>query len=62
MQFAGVNCVPDTHLWVENDGSYSEEGFKNVKGNIWGKEGNLWEKVEFKQFRMYYVKTYLFPE
>jgi len=36
---------------VENDGSYSEEGFKNVKGNIWGKEGNLWEKVGFKMKR-----------
>jgi hypothetical protein len=34
MQFASVNCVPDMHLWVENDGSYLEEGFKNVKGNI----------------------------
>ncbi|KAG0624764.1 hypothetical protein M758_2G002200 [Ceratodon purpureus] len=48
LKFAGVNCVPDTHLWVENDGSYSEEGFKNVKGNIWGKEGNLWEKASIK--------------
>ncbi|XP_024377731.1 extra-large guanine nucleotide-binding protein 3 isoform X2 [Physcomitrium patens] len=48
LKFAGVNCVPNTLLWVEHDGSYSEEGFKNVKGNIWAKEGNLWEKASIK--------------
>lgn len=45
MQFAGVNPTPNTRLWVEHDGNYVEEGFKNVKGNIWGKEGNILEKV-----------------
>ncbi|CAN5973097.1 unnamed protein product [Sphagnum jensenii] len=48
LKLAGVHCPPNTHLWVENNGNYSEEGFNNIKGNIWGKEGNIWEKASIK--------------
>jgi hypothetical protein len=53
VQLAGVHCPPNTHLWVENNGNYSEEGFNNIKGNIWGKEGNIWEKVNWKDGQLF---------
>ncbi|KAL3695644.1 hypothetical protein R1sor_009720 [Riccia sorocarpa] len=37
LKFAGVHCTPKTHLWVDADGSYVEEGQKKSKGNIWKK-------------------------
>ena len=37
MQLAGVECAGNTHFWVNDDGSYQEEGQKNTKGYIWGK-------------------------
>lgn len=37
MQLAGVQCAGNPHFWVNEDGSYQEEGQKNTKGYIWGK-------------------------
>jgi len=36
-QLAGVQCAGNPHFWVNEDGSYQEEGQKNTKGCIWGK-------------------------
>ncbi|GKV24361.1 hypothetical protein SLEP1_g33981 [Rubroshorea leprosula] len=38
LQLAGVQCEGSPHFWVNADGSYSEEGQKNV-GCIWKKTG-----------------------
>lgn len=37
MQLAGVQCAGNPHFWVNEDGSYQEEGQKNTRGYIWGK-------------------------
>ncbi|KAJ8764537.1 hypothetical protein K2173_006277 [Erythroxylum novogranatense] len=39
LQVAGVQCAGNPHFWVNEDGSYQEEGQKNTKGYIWGKAG-----------------------
>ncbi|KAE8709542.1 Extra-large guanine nucleotide-binding protein 1 [Hibiscus syriacus] len=39
LQLAGVQVAGNPHFWVNEDGSYLEEGQKNTKGYIWGKAG-----------------------
>ncbi|ONK70462.1 uncharacterized protein A4U43_C05F33970 [Asparagus officinalis] len=36
-QWRRVKCAGSPHFWVDADGSYWEEGQKNVKGKLWGK-------------------------
>eukprot|EP00250_Pteridium_aquilinum_P001799 c12011_g1_i1 orf=794-3379(+) len=37
LKLSGVQCPPQTHLWVNSDGGYSEEGHAHMIGNIWNK-------------------------
>ena len=39
MQLAGVQCAGCPHFWLNADGSYQEEGQRNIKGNLWDKVG-----------------------
>ncbi|KAL6963924.1 hypothetical protein U1Q18_034931 [Sarracenia purpurea var. burkii] len=39
LQWAGIQCEGCPHFWVSADGSYQEEGQKNVMGRIWDKTG-----------------------
>ncbi|XP_021896574.1 extra-large guanine nucleotide-binding protein 1-like isoform X2 [Carica papaya] len=35
LQLSGVQCEGKPHFWVSADGSYQEEGQKQIKGRIW---------------------------
>ncbi|OAY78841.1 Extra-large guanine nucleotide-binding protein 1 [Ananas comosus] len=37
LKWAGVQCAGNPHFWLNADGTYQEEGQKNIKGQIWGK-------------------------
>lgn len=37
LQLAGVQCAGNPHFWLNDDGSYQEEGQKNTRGYVWGK-------------------------
>ncbi|WOK99612.1 hypothetical protein Cni_G08324 [Canna indica] len=37
LKWAGVHCAGNPHFWLNADGTYLEEGQRNVKGQIWGK-------------------------
>ncbi|KAL3515225.1 hypothetical protein ACH5RR_022127 [Cinchona calisaya] len=37
LKMAGVHCEGYPHLWVSANGSYQEEGQKNVMGKLWDK-------------------------
>ncbi|XP_009399100.2 extra-large guanine nucleotide-binding protein 1 isoform X2 [Musa acuminata AAA Group] len=37
LKWAGVHCAGSPHFWLNADGTYLEEGQKNIKGQIWGK-------------------------
>ncbi|XP_024974531.1 extra-large guanine nucleotide-binding protein 1-like [Cynara cardunculus var. scolymus] len=39
LQLSGVQCAGNPHFWVNEDGSYQEEGQKKTRGYIWGKAG-----------------------
>ncbi|URD88405.1 hypothetical protein MUK42_27904 [Musa troglodytarum] len=37
LKWVGVSCAGNPHFWLNADGTYLEEGQKNIKGRIWGK-------------------------
>lgn len=39
LKAAGVQCEGNPHFWVSADGSYQEEGQKNIVGRIWARTG-----------------------
>lgn len=39
LRFTGVQCAGNPHFWLDEYGSYKEEGQKNEKGKLWDKAG-----------------------
>lgn len=39
LKAAGVQCEGNPHFWVSADGSYQEEGQRNIVGRIWDRPG-----------------------
>ncbi|KAJ6812024.1 extra-large guanine nucleotide-binding protein 1-like [Iris pallida] len=37
LKWARVQCAGNPHFWVNADGTYQEEGQKNIKGQIWSR-------------------------
>lgn len=39
LRLTGVQCAGNPHFWLDENGSYREEGQKNEKGKLWDKAG-----------------------
>ncbi|KVI02631.1 G protein alpha subunit, helical insertion [Cynara cardunculus var. scolymus] len=46
---SGVQCAGNPHFWVNEDGSYQEEGQKKTRGYIWGKAKILYKEIPFTE-------------
>ncbi|GKC19952.1 lysophospholipid acyltransferase 1, partial [Tanacetum coccineum] len=62
LQLSRFQCAGNPHFWVNDDGSYQEEGQKNTRGYIWGKNvkydedsvENLLEVEDWKLLKIYF--------
>ncbi|CAH9107241.1 unnamed protein product [Cuscuta epithymum] len=39
LKMIGIHCEGSTHFWLQADGTYQQEGMKNVMGNLWERTG-----------------------
>ena len=60
LQWAGVQCAGNPHFWVNADGTYQEEGQKNIKGQIWGKVSPSILPTFLSSFCRHYLKLICF--